>query len=124
MIWAVAFGGAAGSVLRYLVSLGMKGVKLDFPIATLLVNVTGCLLIGLFVRVFSTAGSSPVVRAALTVGFCGGFTTFSTFSAEFITLVQGGRELRAVVYVVMSVTSGILATLLGMTLGNRLIAAR
>ncbi len=124
MIWAVAFGGAAGSVLRYLVSLWMKSVKVDFPIATLLVNVTGCLLIGLFVRLFSTAGSSPVMRAALTIGFCGGFTTFSTFSAEFVTLVQEGREMRAVLYVVLSVTIGILATLVGMTLGNRIIAAR
>ncbi len=124
MIWAVAFGGAAGSVLRYLVSLWMKSVKVDFPIATLLVNVTGCLLIGLFVRLFSTAGSSPVMRAALTIGFCGGFTTFSTFSAEFVTLVQEGREMRAVLYVVLSVTMGILATLVGMTLGHRIIAAR
>ncbi len=124
MIWAVAFGGAAGSVLRYLVALGMKSVKLDFPIATLFVNVTGCLLLGLFVRVFSAAGSSPVMRVALTIGFCGGFTTFSTFSAEFITLVQDGREFRAVLYVVLSVTAGILATLVGMTLGNRLIGAR
>lgn len=124
MIWAVAFGGAAGSVLRYLVSLWMKSVKVDFPIATLIVNVTGSLLIGLFVRLFSTAGSSPVMRAALTIGFCGGFTTFSTFSAEFITLVQDGREFRAVVYVVLSVTTGILATLVGMALGNRLIGAR
>ncbi len=124
MIWAVALGGAAGSVLRYLVSLWMKSVKADFPIATLLVNVIGCLLIGLFVRLLNTAGSSPVIRAALTVGFCGGFTTFSTFSAEFVTLVQEGREMRAVLYVVMSVTTGILATLVGMTLGNRIIAAR
>jgi len=124
MIWAIALGGAAGTVARYLVSLGMQRTSSDFPYSTFLVNVTGSFLIGLLARILSTPTSDPVLRAALTIGFCGGFTTFSTFSAEFVAMVEQGRALRAIVYVVLSVTVGVSATVLGLVVGNRIIATR
>ena len=61
---------------------------------------------------------------SLTIGFCGGFTTFSAFSAEFVNLVEQGRALRAIVYVVASVTAGVSATLFGLFVGNRIISTR
>ena len=124
MIWAIALGGAAGTVARYLLSLGMQRTSSEFPFGTFLINVTGSFLIGMLARVLSTPGSNPVLRAALTIGFCGGFTTFSTFSAEFVNLVEQGRALRAIVYVVASVTVGVSATLFGLFVGNRIVATR
>ncbi len=120
---AVAFGGAAGSVLRYAVGLALVRTSVAFPIGTLLVNVLGSFLIGLFARWLSTPGLDPLWRIALTVGFCGGFTTFSTFSAELITLAQEGRVLRAAVYVVLSVSLAVVATLCGLAVGDRLLGA-
>jgi CrcB protein len=121
-VWlAVAAAGAAGSVLRYAVGLAFTRLPLTFPMGTLLVNVLGAFLIGLFARWLSAPSLDPVWRIALTVGFCGGFTTFSTFSAELITLAQEGRVLRAALYVVVSVSLAVIATLLGLALGNRLL---
>lgn len=124
LLGAVAFGGAAGSALRYAVSVWLSRANGAFPVGTFVVNIVGSLLIGLLARVFSTPDSNAVLRLALTIGFCGGFTTFSTFSAEFVTLVQEGRSGRAVAYVVASVLSGVLAVLAGLALGNRYIGLR
>ncbi len=121
MIWAIALGGGAGSVLRYLVSLGLQRVGGGFPMATLVVNVLGSFLIGFLARWFSDPGDNPVTRAALTIGFCGGFTTFSTFSAELVTMMEQGRAVRALLYVVVSVSFGICSTLAGLAVGVRLI---
>jgi len=124
VVWlAVAFGGAAGSVLRYAIGLAFVRTSLAFPFGTLLVNVLGSFLIGVFARWLSAPGLDPVWRIALTVGFCGGFTTFSTFSAELIALAQEGRILRAATYVVVSVTLAVLATVLGLAAGDRLLGA-
>jgi CrcB protein len=117
---AVAAGGAAGSVARYAVGLALSRTTIGFPIGTLLVNVLGSFLIGFFARWLSAPGLDPVWRIALTVGFCGGFTTFSTFSAELITLANEGRVMRAAVYVIVSVTLAVLATLLGLAAGDRI----
>lgn len=124
MIWAIALGGAAGTVSRYAISQWMLRAHGAFPLGTFAINIAGSFLIALFARVMSTPDSSPVLRAALTIGFCGGFTTFSTFSAEFVTLVQEGRTLRAVLYVVASVLTGVLAVLAGLAVGNRFITPR
>ncbi len=120
-VWlGVALAGAAGSVARYGMGLLLQRLPIGFPVGTLLINVSGAFLIGVFARWLSLPSLDPVWRISLTVGFCGGFTTFSTFSAELITLVQEGRIARAAVYVVLSVSLAVLATLFGMSLGDKL----
>ncbi len=124
MTWlGVALGGAAGSVLRYAVGLALLRPTAAFPIGTLVVNVVGSFLIGLLARALSAPAVDPVWRIALTVGFCGGFTTFSTFSAEVITLAQEGRMARAALYVSGSLALALLATLAGIAVGGRVLTA-
>ena len=118
----IALGGAAGSLLRY--SLGGAVQRLSasgFPVGTLVVNVSGCFIIGVLVRQFMNMQLSPDLRALLIVGFCGGFTTFSTFSAETLGLIEGGEYARAMSYVILSLGLCLTATLAGMTT-MRLIA--
>ncbi|HEY4735011.1 MAG: fluoride efflux transporter CrcB [Gemmatimonadaceae bacterium] len=113
----IALGGAAGSLLRY--SLGGAVQRLSasgFPIGTLVVNVCGCFIIGILIRHFMNMQLSPELRALLVVGFCGGFTTFSTFSAETIGLAEGGEYARAASYVILSLGLCLTATLAGMTI--------
>ena len=111
----IAVGGAAGSVLRYVVGRVVQGASASgFPIGTMVVNVTGCFLIGVLVRQLMNVQTSPEIRALLVVGFCGGFTTFSTFSAETIGLIEGGEYGRAATYVILSVALCLGATFAGM----------
>ncbi len=125
MVIAVAVGGAAGSVARYLITAlgpqtGFPGG--DFPWWTLGVNVTGSFLLGLLARMLVTSSIEPTVFLALTVGVCGGYTTFSTFSYELLTLVERGEWMRAVVYGGASLVIGFAAVLAGAALGRGLRA--
>jgi fluoride exporter len=122
MTAAVALGGALGSVLRLFITQQMLRFGGAFPFGTLLVNVIGSLLIGLFARMFMMPDANAVTRAALTVGFCGGFTTFSTYSAEMILLLEQGRTMRALIYMLGSTTLALLATIAGLSLGARLVS--
>lgn len=87
-------GGGAGSVVRYLAQIGVNGktasLLLPFPWGTFAVNVTGSLLIGLFYSLSGRFNLPLDVRLLLTVGFCGGFTAFSTLSNDTLTLLKGG----------------------------------
>src|ERR1700738_2597457 len=101
----IAVGGAAGSLLRYLVGGAVQRTSASgFPVGTMFVNVSGCFLIGILLRQFLNMQLSPELRAFLIVGFCGGFTTFSTFSAETLGLIEGGEYGRATGYVILSVS--------------------
>jgi CrcB protein len=114
----VGIGGFIGSIARYLVAVAMSGViSSSFPWPTLIANVAGCFLIGVIFAV-SDRGSllSPEWRIFLTTGFCGGFTTFSTFSYESLRLLQDGEYVYVSAYVLASVIVGLLATLLGVYL--------
>jgi fluoride exporter len=115
LIWWVALGGAVGSVARYVVGVAVQGRSgLDFPIGTLLVNLTGCLLLGFLIRyTLGTPAVTPEVRALLTTGLCGGYTTFSTFSYETVALIEDGDWRRAALYVGLSVLGSILGVMLG-----------
>ena len=107
----VFLGGGTGSVLRYLVGLWIGSTA--FPWATFAVNAVGSLAIGLFGSWASRFGWSEAVRLSLTVGLCGGFTTFSTFSKESLTLAESGRWYAFTAYVAGSVAIGVLAVALG-----------
>lgn len=118
----IALGGAAGSLLRYLVGGAVQRTSAGgFPIGTMFVNVSGCFLIGILLRQFLHQQLSPELRALLIVGFCGGFTTFSTFSAETLGLIEGGEYGRAMSYVILSVLLCLSATFMGMA-AMRLLA--
>lgn len=114
---AVAAGGATGSVLRFLVGSALPRATGAFPTGTLLVNVLGSFAIGVLLR---TTADGSVARLALAVGVCGGFTTFSAFSAETVSLLQEGRTLRALAYVGASVLLSVAATAAGFATGARL----
>ncbi len=119
---AIAAGGAAGAVARYLVSVGVTSLAgRGFPYGTLTVNVSGSLLIGLlYVTMIERSLLSPEWRAALQIGFLGAFTTFSTFSLETVELLSRGETLRAGVNVLLSVFLCIVATGVGMTIGRQI----
>ena len=104
-ILAVAAGGAVGSVARYLVGVGAGRLfGTEFPWGTLIINVTGSFLIGAFVGLFAAKWDlSQSTRIFLTVGICGGFTTFSTFSLDSYYLIERGQTLASLVYMVTSV---------------------
>jgi len=114
-ILAVAIGGAIGSVARYLVAIGSgKVFGLDFPWGTLIINVTGSFLIGAFVALFAAKlQASQAVRIFLTVGICGGYTTFSTFSLDAFYLFERGALLASAAYVLASVVLSIAGLVLG-----------
>lgn len=118
LLAVIAVGGAVGSVSRYLTQLVVaRHFAHPFPLGTLLVNVLGCLLIGLFYALAEKGTlASPMLRLLLTTGFCGGFTTFSTFSYETLTLLEAGEYLLVAFYVAGSVLLGLLATFAGMAL--------
>ena len=114
----VGIGGFIGSVARYLVAVMFAGQFTSvFPYATLTVNIVGCFLIGILYAL-SDRGNilSPEWRVFLTTGFCGGFTTFSTFSYESLRLMQDGEYLYLAMYVLASLFVGLGATFVGITL--------
>ncbi len=97
----------------------------SFPFGTLLVNLTGSLLLGFIFRyAIATPAVSPEVRVMLTVGFCGGYTTFSTFSFETATLLQDGEYLRASSYVALSVLLSLAGTFAGFAAARGVLGLR
>jgi CrcB protein len=120
MILLVAIGGAIGSVARYLMASGIQqSTGWTFPIGTVLVNILGCVLIGvLYVLLVARPDPRHDLRALLMVGVMGGFTTFSSFSLETVTLLMAGNIAVATLNVVISVTACLLGTTLGITLAR------
>ena len=118
----IALGGGLGSVLRYLTSVVVnKYVHSNFPYATFLTNVLGCLLIGLFFGYLEKHNAlSQDLKFFLITGLCGGYTTFSAFSHENVQLLQTNQMLTAFLYISLSVFAGLLATWFGLTLAKGL----
>ena len=114
----VGIGGGLGSVMRYLTAYIVgKFYDNPFPLATFSVNILGCLLIGILIGVFGKQLSpNDDLKYLFITGFCGGYTTFSTFSAENIQLIQSGNYVIPALYIASSVLFGILAVFLGMFL--------
>ena len=111
---AVALGGAAGSVSRYLVGAAfLRAGMVAVPWGTFVVNVTGSLALGFLARWFGPPHGSSTLFLALTVGFCGGYTTFSTFTLDLYTLVERGAAGRAFAYALGSVAVSYVALAIG-----------
>ncbi len=112
----VGIGGAAGSVLRYLLGIvGGHYFKGPFPVATFAINFIGCVLIGMLLGYFGKhEGLNPQLRLLLITGFCGGFTTFSTFAAENVQLMENGNYGMLIANVLGSVLLGMGGVILGM----------
>lgn len=108
-------GSGLGGVLRYIVQkIFVDAGFVNFPAGTLIVNIVGCFLIGLFNAMADKNDAiSADVRLALTTGFCGGFTTFSTFANENVNLLRNGNYLLFSAYTLSSFIIGIVAVILG-----------
>jgi CrcB protein len=126
MLWYVAAGSAVGGAARFLLaSFIQQRAGPSFPIGTLIVNVTGSLVLGFIMRLaLSTASISPEMRTMLTTGFCGGYTTFSTFSYETMMLIEEGQYARGAVYVLLSVVLSLIGVWLGIVAARELVALR
>ncbi len=118
-LW-IGVAGFLGAVSRYHVDGWIsRRTGDDFPFGTLAVNISGCLLLGFLVTLFAERlVPSPHLRAAVTVGFLGAYTTFSTFAYQALRLGEDGAPARAVLYVVASVVLGVLAAWIGTALGK------
>lgn len=114
MIWWATAGGVAGTLARY--GLGMwvgKRFGTAFPWGTWLINISGSLLLGWLYGEFTQHHLSPALWMLLGTGFCGGYTTFSTFGYESLQLMERGEYRRMAVYVLASVVVGVVAAAIG-----------
>jgi CrcB protein len=115
MVFAVGVGGGLGALARYYIAGAIQSVTTAFPWGIFVVNVSGGLLMGLIVEASALKlNLSPDLRAFLTVGILGGYTTFSTFSLESALLLQKGEYAQAAAYVIGSVVLSILALFAGL----------
>jgi CrcB protein len=120
LIW-ICLAGAAGTGARYLVGLwAVQRLGTTFPHGTLIVNLAGCFAIAALVPVASALAWSPTVQAALTIGFLGGFTTYSSFNYETTRLVQDGALGAAALNIALNVLGGFAAGWVGLLAGRQL----
>lgn len=113
---AIALGGALGSMARYATGVYVgRWLGTAFPWGTLLINIVGSFLIGAFAESFALRwDAGQTTRVFLVVGICGGYTTFSTFSLDVVTLINRGEALVAGAYILASVGLGIAALYAGL----------
>ena len=115
----VAIGGALGAMLRY--SLNYLPVSTAFPFKTMIANIVGSFIIGVIAGVADIKGVDERLSLLLKVGFCGGFTTFSTFSLETMTLIEKGDWGVAAIYATTSVIVCVLCCVAGITLAKYIV---
>ena len=126
LLWYVALGSAVGGASRFALSTFVQQrASSAFPFGTLIVNITGSLILGFVLRyALASPSVSAEMRALLTTGFCGGYTTFSTFSYETIKLIEDGDYRQAGGYVLASVVLSLIAIFVGILLAGQLVARR
>lgn len=124
MLPYIALGGVAGTVARYALQgwVQTRAGATTFPVGTLAINLLGSLALGFIIR-YATGSTviSAEVRGALTIGFCGAFTTMSTFSYETMTLLRDSQYWYAGLYIGGSMLGCLAAVITGTALANRLL---
>ena len=122
---AVVVGGGMGALARYGLGGWIQGsAGAGFPWGTLVINVTGSLLLALTYAVLEGVRARPEWRALIGIGFCGGYTTFSTFSYEAFRLLQDGEWNRALAYMLGSLLLALAGTVAGFYLGETVLRVR
>jgi CrcB protein len=117
-----ALGGALGALARWAVAEALPHSPDAWPWATFLVNITGCLIIGVFLAVLlARFPHSPWLRPFLAVGVLGGYTTYSTFAVDVVHLTEAGHPALAGGYVLASVTGGVAAVVVGLLAGRAVV---
>ena len=121
-ILLVGVGGMLGSIARYLVTIGIDS-KLNsvFPYGTFAVNVVGSMILGFVIGWVNTKDDSQSLKLLLATGFCGGFTTFSTFALENVTLISQRMNHMSIIYTMGSLIAGLLAVVAGLWLSKFLV---
>ncbi len=117
-LFLVGCGSFLGGTARYLLAVLLKGASAYFPWATLAANLAGCLLLGIFWALLDRCQAPPATGLFLITGFCGGFTTFSTFSRESLILLQAGSHGAFLLYALGSLALGLLAVAAGFFLAR------
>ncbi|MFC4320868.1 fluoride efflux transporter FluC [Litchfieldia salsa] len=118
-ILGIAIGGAAGSVARYLMQINLLPLA-QFPVSTMIVNILGSLFLGMLTGIFQKIHTKDWVKLTLGVGFCGGFTTMSTFSADIFQLFSISF-LAVISYLFITLFGGLFFAFLGFSLGQQLV---
>lgn len=113
-LFAIACGSVLGGWLRWLIGLKLNQVYPAIPLGTVVVNWVGGFLIGFLIAFFAQSSLSGQYKLFLITGFCGGLTTFSTFSVEVVTLLQDGRFSLAIITIAIHVVGALLCTIAGM----------
>ncbi|MCY7688776.1 fluoride efflux transporter CrcB [Bacillus altitudinis] len=116
--FAVFIGGLIGTLCRY--ELSQTVISQTFPYATMIENISGSLLLGFATGYFLFQKGKKYLAALIGTGFCGGFTTMSTFSKETVLLLQAGQFNLSMMYILLSVIAGVAAALSGLILAERL----
>ncbi|CAH0344292.1 fluoride efflux transporter CrcB [Bacillus sp. CECT 9360] len=113
MIWIIGAGGAIGAAARFLLGGLMKRAKAEFPLGTWVINISGSFLLGILAAFHISNLLSEWLWSFVGIGFCGAYTTFSTFGTETVTLLEEKNYPTAMVYVISSVLIGVLAAAFG-----------
>ena len=117
LILMIGIGGFIGTIFRYIISIGIQNKFLSsYPFGTFTVNIIGCFLIGIIYALSDRGNISVEWRLFIATGILGGFTTFSSFSNETVSMLRDAQYGFALLYVLSSVTIGILATFAGIFL--------
>ncbi len=118
----VFIGGGLGSLVRFLLGKWVNSFhNSNFPFGTFIINIVACFVLGFFIGLADQKQIlSPAIRLFLVVGFCGGFSTFSAFSSETLTLIQQGQNTTMLLYVLLSVVVCLIATFGGLLIADKI----